>query len=112
TRNWFARHLTNAVGADINSFKRLIDFVKRVLFLGKQTQREIAVVGIRSGMARMHSKSRSFAAFSPRAERVLGNAGHGIDHGIAKLKEFLLLLARERVEPALPVIVSHKLERI
>src|SRR4030095_7939578 len=111
-RNWLPRHLADAVGADLNSFKRLIDFVKRVLFLGKQTQREIAVVGIRSGIGLMHPKSRSFAAFSARAEGVLGNAGHGIDHGIAKLKEIFLLLTRERVESALPVIVSHQLERI
>jgi hypothetical protein len=52
----------------------------------------------------MHSKSRSLAAFSARAKSVLGNTGHGIDHGVAELKQLLLLLAGERVEPPLAMI--------
>jgi hypothetical protein len=56
----------------------------------------------------MHAKSRGLAPFCTRAKSVLGNAGHGIDHGIAKLKEFFLLLAREWVKPAFALmIVAH-----
>src|SRR5438034_7531940 len=46
----------------------------------------------------MHSKGGSFAAFRARAKSILGYASHGIDHGVPKLKEFFLLLARKRIE--------------
>src|SRR4029450_5898695 len=106
--NWFARHFADSIGAELNAFERLIDFIERVLFLRKQTQCKIAIVSIRSSVGLMHAKSRGFAAFSARAESVLGNAGHGIDHGVAKLKKILLLLSRERVKPASALmIVAH-----
>src|SRR5947208_312340 len=82
-------------------------FVEGLLFLGEQTQREVAIVCARSGIGLMHSESRSFAAFSTRAKSVLGNAGHGIDHGIAKLKKLFFLFARKRVESPLAIIVDH-----
>jgi hypothetical protein len=64
-RDWFARHLALSVGAQFNALERLIDFVKRILFLRKQAQREIAVVRVRSGVSLMHSKSGRLAAFGP-----------------------------------------------
>ena len=85
-RNWFARHLTNAVSAQLDAFERLIDFVNCVLLLGEQAEREITVVSVRSGIGLMHPKSGSLTAFCPRTQRILGDAGHGIDHGIAKLQ--------------------------
>ena len=45
-RDWFARHFALSVGAQLDALEGLIDFVKRVLFLGKQTQREIAIVSV------------------------------------------------------------------
>jgi hypothetical protein len=52
----------------------------------------------------MHSKSRSLAAFGPRPQSVLGNASHGIDHGVSKLKEFVFLLAYKGIESFLAMI--------
>src|SRR5207249_5500495 len=104
----FTRHLANSVSADLDSFQRLIDLVKRVLLLRKQAEREIAIVGIGAGVSLVHSKRRSFAAFSARTERVLRHAGHGIDHGIAQLQELLLLLARERAQFTFAMIASEQ----
>ena len=55
----------------------------------------------------MHAKGGSLAPFCPRTQRILGNTGHGIDHGIAKLQQLLLLSPRERIESALFVVGSQ-----
>src|SRR5260370_40689551 len=101
TTRGFARPFALSLGPKLDALERLIDFVERVLFLREQTQCEIAIVGVRSGVGLMHAKSRSLAAFGARAKSVLGNACHGIHHGVAKLKQLLLLLARDRIEPLL-----------
>ncbi|PYJ33182.1 MAG: hypothetical protein DME88_08890 [Verrucomicrobia bacterium] len=59
----------------------------------------------------MHAKCRSFAAFSARAKRALSDAGHRIHHGIAKLEEFLLLLAGERIQLLLAMIQTQQNRR-
>src|SRR5437762_4939853 len=107
-RDWLARHFALSVGPKLDPLERLIDFVERVLFLREQTQGEVAIVRIRSGVGLMHAKSRSLAAFGARPKSVLGNAGHGIHHGVAKLKQLLLLLARERIKPLLTMVPAKQ----
>jgi hypothetical protein len=56
----------------------------------------------------MHSERRGFAAFSPGTKSILSNAGHGINHGIAKLEEILFLLADKWIESAFAMmVVAH-----
>src|SRR5438477_12706895 len=105
-RDWLARHFALSVGPKLDPLECLIDFVERVLLLREQTQGEVAIVSIRSGVGLMHSKSRSLAAFGARAKSVLGNVGHGIDCVVAKLKQLLLLLARDRMLPLFMVVVT------
>jgi hypothetical protein len=50
------------------------------------------------------AKSGCLAAFGPRSQSVLGHAGHGIDHGVSKLKEFFFLLACKGIESFLAMI--------
>ena len=44
TRDRFPGHFALSIGAKLNALEGLIDFVKRVLLLRKQTQRKIAIV--------------------------------------------------------------------
>ncbi len=106
-RNRFARHLANAIGAKLDAFECLIDFVKCVLLLREQAERKITIVSVRTGIGLMHAKSGSLVAFCPRTQRILGDTGHGINHGIAKLQQFLLLRPRERIKSALLVVRSQ-----
>ncbi len=53
----FARHFADAVGAEIDPLQRLVDFVKRVLFLGKEAEREITIVGIAARIRLVHAES-------------------------------------------------------
>src|SRR3981081_1324648 len=48
----------------------------------------------------MHAESGRFTSFGARTQRVLRNAGHGINHGVTELKKFLLLFAGEGIELA------------
>ena len=81
-----AGHLADAVGAEFDALERLVDLVERVLFLRKQVQREIAVVGVaarrppdasrtrwprcpRRGRAGCPGPRRSWNRASRRAER-------------------------------------------
>ena len=107
TRNMFAGHLANSVGAELDALERLVDFVKRVLFLRKQAKCEIAIVCIGAGIGLVHAERGSFTAFGARAKCVLRHAGHGIDHGIAQLQQFLFLAASERIEFAFLIIISQ-----
>ena len=97
-RDRFARHLALAVGAELDALERLVDFVKRVLFLREQAEREIAIVGIAPGIGLVHAEGGGFAALGAGAKVVLGHARHGIDHGVAQLQELLLLCRGERIE--------------
>src|SRR5207237_1371608 len=97
-----------AISAELDPLQCLIDLVKRVLFLGKQAESEIAIVSIGAGIGLVHSKGGGFAAFGAGTESILSNAGHGIDHGITQLKELVLLLARERAHFALAIILSEQ----
>src|SRR5438067_3518903 len=107
-RDWFARHLANAVGAELDPLQRLVDFIKRVLFLRKQAEREIAIVSVAAGICLVHAERGSFATLGARAEIVLRHAGHGIHHRVAQLEELVLLSAHERVELAFLVILGRE----
>src|ERR1043165_157418 len=61
--NWFAGHFANAVGAELDPLQRLVDFVKGVLLLGKETKREIAIVSVAAGVCLVHAEGGGFAAF-------------------------------------------------
>ena len=63
-RDRFARHFANSVSAELDPLQRLIDFVKGVLFLRKQTEREIAIVSVGASVGLMHAECGSFTAFS------------------------------------------------
>ena len=97
-RNRFARHFADAVGAELDALQRLVDFVKRVLFLRKKAERKIAIVSIAARIGLVHAESGSFAAFRAGAQSVLRDAGHGIDHRVAQLQKFFFLAAGERIE--------------
>src|SRR5205807_9943327 len=106
-RNLFARHFANTVGAELDPLERLIDLVKCVLFLRKQTEREIAIVSVRSGVSLVHPEGGGFASFRARTQGVLSDASHGIDHGIAQLQQLLLLRLGEGIKPSRFVIVPE-----
>ena len=55
----------------------------------------------------MHPKGGGFAAFRARTQRVLRHAGHGIDHRITQLQQFLFLFAGERVQSALAMVAAQ-----
>ena len=78
------------------------------MLLRKQTQREIAIVCVRSGIRLMHAKGGGLAAFGARAQSVLGDASHRIDHRIAQLQQFFLLLAGKRVQLAIAVVAAEQ----
>ena len=88
-------------------FKRLIDLVKRVLFLREQAEREIAIVGVAAGVGLVHAEGGGFAAFRAGAEIVLRHAGHGIDHGVAQMQQLFALAVGKRIELSLLVIVPE-----
>src|ERR1700736_6801001 len=60
----------------------------------------------------MHPKSRRFTAFSPRTQCVLCYPGHRIDHRAPKLKQFLLLLANERIKFSLSMVGAEQSHRL
>src|SRR5262249_12261001 len=91
--------------------QRLIDLVKRVLFLRKQAERKIAIVGVGTGVGLMHAECGGFAAFSARSERVLRDSSHRIDHRVAELEKLVLLLADKRRELALVIIAGKQRTR-
>jgi hypothetical protein len=107
TGDWFARHFALSIGPQLDALERLVDFVKRVLFLRKQTQGKIAIVRVGPGVGLVHSESRSFAAFSAGAKSSLCHTGHRIHHSIAKLEEILFLFADERIQPLFPMIQAQ-----
>ena len=91
------------VGPELDALERLIDFVKRILFLRKKAEREIAIVGVAPGIGLVHAEGGGFAALGAGAEIVLRDTGHRIDHGIAQLQQLLFLRAGERIEPSSPL---------
>src|SRR5436305_8729448 len=56
----------------------------------------------------MHSKSRRLAAFGARAQSILGDAGHGIDHGVPEMKELFLLLADKWIESPFAMVQTQQ----
>src|SRR5216117_875110 len=110
-RDWFSGHFALSVGPQLDALESLVNFVKRVLLLRKQTQRKIAVVRVRSGIGLVHAKRRSLAAFSAGAQSSLGYTGHRIHHRIAKLEELLFLLAHEWVQPLFAMIQTQQNRR-
>src|SRR5438445_7209052 len=56
----------------------------------------------------MHPKSRRLAAFGPRAQSILGDAGHGIDHGVAEMKELFLLLTDKWIESPFAMVQTQE----
>src|SRR5215467_10395262 len=59
----------------------------------------------------MHSEGGSLAAFSARSKSALGHASHRIHYCIAKLKQFLFLLANERIQLFFAMIKSEQNRR-
>ena len=99
--NRFTRHLADPVGAELNPLQRLVDLVKRILFLGKQAEGEVAIVGIAPCIRLVHAERRGFAAFRARTQIVFRDSRHRIDHRVAQLQKFVFLAANERIELAL-----------
>src|SRR5262249_42661766 len=97
-RDWFPRHLAFFVRPQLDALEWLIDFVKRVVLLRKQTHRKITIVSLRSRVGLVHTESLSCSALRAGAKRALGDAGHRIHHGVAKLEQFFFLLANKRIE--------------
>ena len=71
-------------------FERLVDFVKRVLFLRQKAERKIAIVGVAPGIRLVHAEGGSLAPFGARAQRVLRDARHRIHHRVAQLQQAYL----------------------
>lgn len=93
--NALARHFTNAVDAFFDAMEGFFDFIKRVLFFGEHRKREVAVVGIGTGIALVHTAAGSFAAFWRTANGFTSGACHGIDDFITKVEETLFLFFNE-----------------
>ena len=106
-RDWFSRHFADPVRAELDAFQRLIDFVKRILFLGKKAERKIAIVGIASGVGLVHPKGGRFASLRAGAEIVFRDSSHRIDHRVAQLEQLLFLGAGERIEPFRFVVLAR-----
>src|SRR5438094_6801666 len=107
-RDRFPRHLALSVGPQLDPLERLVDFVKRILLLRKQTQRKIAIVRVGPGIGLVHAKGRSFAAFRAGAKSALGYARHRIHHGVAKLEQFFFLLANKWIELPFTMIQAEQ----
>src|SRR4029077_1331843 len=107
SRNLFARHLAYAIGPELDPLERLIDLIKRVLFLREQTEREITIVSVRTSVGLVHPEGGGFASLCARTQGVLGDAGHGIDHSIAQLQQLFLLPLGKGIKPARFVVVPE-----
>src|SRR5436309_15536192 len=56
----------------------------------------------------MHPKSRRLTAFGPRAQSILGDASHGIDHGVPEMKELFLLLTDKWIESPFAMVQTQE----
>src|SRR4029077_16145385 len=97
-RDWFTGHFALPICPNLDALQRLVDFIKRVLFLREETQLKTGIACCRAGVGLVHSEGGSFAAFSAGAKGAMGHAGHRIDYRIAKLKQLLFLLSNERIQ--------------
>jgi len=84
-----ARTLTNSIFTGIDPQESLFDFVKGVLFLGKDVECEIAIVGIAPGVGLVHPESRGISIFATNS--IARHAGHLIDQRITQIEEALAL---------------------
>lgn len=87
--------LANTVITIFDSFEGLVNLVKGSLLLGEHAEGKITVVGVAAGIGLVHAEGRGFAA---GMEIVACDTPHGIQEGILKVEEALVLLGEERGE--------------
>ena len=99
-RNVFAAHLADTVGALGEPLERFVDFEQRVLLLRKETEREIAVIGVAARIGLVQSVGRDLVGIVARAEIIARHTGHGIEQRVLEGQQAELLLFQPWVESA------------
>ena len=90
--NGFAGDFANSIFPIVDPFQRHVDFVERVLFLRKKTERKVPVVGITSGIRLVHSEGTALAAFRAGAQGIFGHSAHCVEKFVFQYQQTLFLL--------------------